>query len=557
MIKDLQDAQMGDQGRLAYIMKRIEDGRSIYNSDEQYVRYKFGQLRMEITSESKDESEQPDTSKDIVTSPQSDTSKDTVTSPSLDLQPTVAPKTDNDRNPSKAWYLLPIFLGLLGGIIAFAVLRKHHRSMAYKNLGLGIGLTLLLVVSLVSVNFFGEESHEQDIAKEINEHTVNTSDSKSNISYTTEEVKRLAVSIPYDVLVDQSDTHTGEIVRYEGTIVQVLEHPFNDEYVLRVGLVQERFGANDIVWLNYKPVSDEDRMWIDENTGMVNPFDDEDKETVLFFGILKGLREYESLVGNTITIPEIDILILERTQYTSTNSAGPVDPEPQESLTLSEHTSNLHTVSYDDIPVYVDKPTVERAISDATRVWDMANADVDFTIVESDADVNIQWVRYMPGSTLGLHRASVTDDGIRERHAITVRLGIDDCHSVYQPFTHAALQYTIAHEIGHYLGLRHVDDKTHLMYSGEFFDVDSIRVYDDRNLVIPHVERPEIATVAGIEIQSKIDLLNEELVQVSLQRQELKNAAGTKALDANTNMYNDLVQRIQDLEDQLVCVDIT
>ena len=43
----------------------------------------------------------------------------------------------------------------------------------------------------------------------------------------------------------------------------------------------------------------------------------------------------------------------------------------------------------------------------------------------------------------------------------------------------------------------------HLMYSGEFFDVDSIRVYDDRNLGIPHVERPEISTVAGVKVQGR------------------------------------------------------
>ena len=187
----------------------------------------------------------------------------------------------------------------------------------------------------------------------------------------------------------------------------------------------------------------------------------------------------------------------------------------------------------------------------------MANTGVDFTIVESDADVNIRWVRYMPGSALGLHSAIVADDGTKERHSITVRLGIDDCHSVYQQFTHKVIQYTVAHKIWHYLGLRHMDDKMHLMCSGEFFDVDSIRVYDDRNLGIPHVERPEISTVAGVKIQAKIDLLNEELEQVSVQRQSLKNTADMEALDANTNTYNGLVQRIQDLKDQLACVDIT
>ena len=260
-----------------------------------------------------------------------------------------------------------------------------------------------------------------------------------------------------------------------------------------------------------------------------------------------------------MTIPEVDVVILERhaQDASSESDVTRVDPEPQEILNTGEPASNRHTVSYDDVPSYADKPTVERAISDATRVWDMTNTDLDFIMVESNADVNIQWARYIPGSTLGLHSALVTDDGTRGRHSITVRLGIDDCHSTYQQFTHKAIQYTVAHEIGHYLGLRHVDDKTHLMYSGDLFDVDSIRMYDDRNLGIPHVERPEISTVAGMRVQAEIDLLKDDLEQVSAQRQSLKNTVDTEALDVNTNTYNDLAQRIQDLEDQLVCVDIT
>ena len=132
----------------------------------------------------------------------------------------------------------------------------------------------------------------------------------------------------------------------------------------------------------------------------------------------------------------------------------------------------------------MNQPVV-RALIDAVRIWDMANAGVDFAITESDPDVNVRWARYLPGSALGLHQAAVTDDGTRERHSITVRLGTDDCHSNYQQFTHEALQYTIAHEIGHYLGLRHVDDKSHLMYSGELFNVDSAQVYDDMGLTYP------------------------------------------------------------------------
>jgi membrane protein CcdC involved in cytochrome C biogenesis len=42
------------------------------------------------------------------------------------------------KTPSKAWYLLPIFLGLIGGIIMFVLLRNEDRGMANKGLILGI-----------------------------------------------------------------------------------------------------------------------------------------------------------------------------------------------------------------------------------------------------------------------------------------------------------------------------------------------------------------------------------------------------------------------------------
>ena len=54
MIRDLQDAKMGDPRRLAYIMERIESDHPVYNSDERYVREKFRQLREEIIQKSDD-----------------------------------------------------------------------------------------------------------------------------------------------------------------------------------------------------------------------------------------------------------------------------------------------------------------------------------------------------------------------------------------------------------------------------------------------------------------------------------------------------------------------
>ena len=103
------------------------------------------------------------------------------------------------------------------------------------------------------------------------------------------------------------------------------------------------------------------------------------RETIAFWSISKGLAEYNTILDQKVTILKVDIIILERHAQGASSELDTthVDPEPQEILTTSEPASNIHTASYDDVPVYADEPTVERAISDATRVWDMANTGAD------------------------------------------------------------------------------------------------------------------------------------------------------------------------------------
>ena len=50
------------------------------------------------------------------------------------------------KRPSIAWYLLPIALGLLGGLIMFFVLRGDNRKMAKKGLVLGVVLSVMFFV---------------------------------------------------------------------------------------------------------------------------------------------------------------------------------------------------------------------------------------------------------------------------------------------------------------------------------------------------------------------------------------------------------------------------
>lgn len=515
---------IGDTGRLNHIKSKLESGSDLYKSDREYLERLKGRLAA-VNAPTAPTPEEDEKSETPAQEPQADTSQNGTV-----VTTTKAPQ------PRATWYLMPIFLGILGGLIAFAALRKRNRGMAYKNLGVGVGITMILP-ALVLVAMVAEGG---DVADLFSSGTVP--------EYTDEEIRGQAVTIPYQSLVDNPDAHDGELVYYEGTLIQV-KNQFLDEYILRVGVTPERFSASDVILLTYTSKSDEEKKWLDRAENELRPFQTDGAETITFWGISRGITEYNTVFGQKISIPAVDAIIIER----HSPEEVPAHAEPQ-GISSATPPDVIHSVGYSDIPGYVDVPIVELAVIDAVQKWNMANPDMDFTIAESDADVTINWARYLPGSGLGLHHATVADNGTRQGHTITVRLGIDDCRSEYRPFAHGTLQYVIAHEIGHYLGLRHIDDKDHLMYSEELFNVDAARVYDNLNLNIPRLERPDIATTAGLEIQHEIDMLNAELERVQMQRQELRDAG--VSLDDNTAAHNDLVQKIQELEDRLLCANI-
>ena len=57
---------------------------------------------------------------------------------------------------SKWWYLLPIFLGLIGGVIAWFALKSNDRRLAKTCLLLGIVLVLVEALGLVGMVLYSE-----------------------------------------------------------------------------------------------------------------------------------------------------------------------------------------------------------------------------------------------------------------------------------------------------------------------------------------------------------------------------------------------------------------
>ena len=61
---------------------------------------------------------------------------------------------------SRAWYLVPIFFGLIGGIIAYFAIRRDDPQKAKKCLWVGIILTAINII--VNISLVSTGIYEQD-----------------------------------------------------------------------------------------------------------------------------------------------------------------------------------------------------------------------------------------------------------------------------------------------------------------------------------------------------------------------------------------------------------
>ena len=56
------------------------------------------------------------------------------------------------KNPSKAWHLLPIFIGILGGLAMYFIVRDENKQMAKNGLILSVILTIVGIIFVVIMN---------------------------------------------------------------------------------------------------------------------------------------------------------------------------------------------------------------------------------------------------------------------------------------------------------------------------------------------------------------------------------------------------------------------
>ena len=106
---------------------------------------------------------------------------------------------------------------------------------------------------------------------------------------TFQEAMAQATRVSYDDLFRNNAAYIGQKVHFRGKIIQVVEGP-GDSYDLRVNVTQGQYIWEDTVYLHYSG----SRLLEDD--------------VIEFVGEVEGLRTYEAVFGNNITIPELVVI---------------------------------------------------------------------------------------------------------------------------------------------------------------------------------------------------------------------------------------------------------
>jgi len=211
----------------------------------------------------------------------------------------------------------------------------------------------------------------------------------------------------------------------------------------------------------------------------------------------------------------------------------------------------IHQFSIQKIPTYADRQKVQAAINEGIKMWEGANPDMKFEQVESSGDFGIVWVTDI---------TEVSDTGEKigyyDGKNIAIELGSYDCKDRWRQYSEQSVADTVAHEVGHYLGLEHHTSKNHLMYG--FGDRTTQVSFDDLGYNIPlqNLEYQKWIVTKGLDYE--IETLAEEIDTLDKQLEkypkEIKDKKEFEKAQSLVNEKNDKVEIYNDLVEKFNCV---
>jgi hypothetical protein len=202
---------------------------------------------------------------------------------------------------------------------------------------------------------------------------------------------------------------------------------------------------------------------------------------------------------------------------------GSSPPPTYDDYLKRQQIDGIYQVSISGIPSFADKGTVEAGISKAMMMWENSNPELKFELVEEHGKIHIEFMEFISRDVLGTEAA-----GYQEGRKLVIELGSYDCRGNWQQYSSNMIADTIAHETGHYLGLAHHPNESHLMYGhDEFLQTE----FDDLGYNIPSLNSEYVNWIAYEELELRYN---------ELERKYNPNPQTTAGYNQAMQIYNEL-----------------
>lgn len=177
---------------------------------------------------------------------------------------------------------IKVILSLLLGIIGLISIIKPLAFLGIKSRRRGFGVLLLgVIVLFISATFLPSANKTISSQESIN----------------IEEYKAKSTLIFYEDLARQTEKYVGKKAKFTGQVIQVQEI-YGNQIILRVNVTKGDYDIyKDTIWINYRYQEGESRVL--------------ENDIINVWGEIKGRKSYLTILGNKITIPELDGMVIE------------------------------------------------------------------------------------------------------------------------------------------------------------------------------------------------------------------------------------------------------
>ena len=342
-IEELIRLGMGDTQRLNHMKSMLQKGRVLYNSDRAYVE----KLKKFLEDDNDSIDDQPP--KAGLQAPDTPSPPETDTVPPSTIETAANSAKDNDKivltvnqspGSSAAWYLLPLFFSIIGGAISYMCIKREDPTRARRTLILGVCLFAVQACMIIGIFLIAYEDTG-----------VPTTDMSDN------QIRKDAVTIPYDSLMDESHLYEGKAVYYKGRVLQAFDNFFGS-YTMRMDISNnDTLFESDSIMLNFEPSTDEEKQWV-ENIRRNPDIFGLDSHDAQIWGIYRGFIEVETLLGGINTIPEVDVHMLEINMPDPKTEEIAKDRMPDETQSTPDEDTGVPTTDMSDNQIRKDAVTI-------------------------------------------------------------------------------------------------------------------------------------------------------------------------------------------------------